>query len=125
MARKKTPAEPVTKERWAICQDSLHKFVADADGKIATTTDRKEAERVASGIGGRVVNADVWAKDPKFLPQASRFQLFGPHGIEVGLSTAGGERISAVRIARASFRPPKRGTTASRLVLEIEYESTP
>jgi len=122
MATKKKAA----KQRWAVCIDRLHKFVSSDDGKVACTTDRKEADRIAAGVGGRVVDADEWAKRPRFLNQAEYYQVFGGTAVEIGLSQIGGP-VKEVRVKKATFksglgRKGKRMRPAS-ITLVIEYDT--
>jgi hypothetical protein len=42
--------------KWAVMTDE--KYVSGPGGKIAWTYDRKEAEKTAKVVGGRVVDAD-------------------------------------------------------------------
>lgn len=122
MATKKKAA----KQRWSVCIDRLHKFVCGDDGKVSWTTDRKEADRIAAGVGGRVVDTDAWAARPRFLNQAEYYKLVGGTAIELGLSQAG-TPIKEMRVKKLSFksglgRKGKRMRPAS-ITLTIEYDT--
>jgi hypothetical protein len=122
MAKKKA-----VRERWSVCIDRLHKVVVAEDGKLAYSHDRQEAEKIARGVGGRVVDTAAWAKRPRFLNQAELYQIYGGTAIELGLSRSGSDPIKEVRITKISFKSGlgRRGKRLrpATINLVIEYDT--